>query len=256
MVNMRYFWLTLVSLLLGSTAALAQQPAPAAPGAGPDRLDEYLVRWEKEMKSVHFFFTDTAPTEKDKTFNTIKVYSGVAQYKDVKTGGKSTKLALLEMRQKDKPEQFEKFICTGTFLYQYVPQVKEIRVHELPQSKEGVADDNFLAFIFGMAAKQARERYELKLTKEDQWYIYVEVQPRNNEDKADFQKARLVLNKDTFLPRQLWFEQPNGNEVVWDIPRIQSGVPLDPKTFDTPQVPQGWQMVRVPLPPRVIRQQN
>src|SRR5262249_36785955 len=161
------------------------------------------------------------------TFQRTETYVGEAKYMKLPVGatGQVDNLASLSMQNKDNPNIFERFVCTGTHLYQFLPQQKEIRVYQLPPPRPGqVADDNFLSFLFGMKAEEAKRRYDLRVVKEDQWYIYVEVQPRSPADKADFQKARLVLNKDNFLPRQLWFEQPNGDEVTWDLPRVQSGV--------------------------------
>jgi hypothetical protein len=63
----------------------------------------------------------------------------------------------------------------------------------------------------------------------------------------------------------LWFEHPNGNEVTWDIPRLQSGVSLDRRAFDAPKPPPGWKLVPVnnttrssgsQPPPRVVRPNN
>jgi TIGR03009 family protein len=171
---------------------------------------------------------------------------------------------MLELKEVGKPDFAEKFICTGTFLYQYFPAAKEIRRYELPKPKPGqVADDNFLSFLFGMKAEEARRRYVLNLAKEDSWYIYVDIVAREKADKADFNRARLVLNKDTFLPRQLWFEHPNGNETTWDIPRLQTGAVVDRRLFEA-TTPAGWKVVPVsrdagpapataPVPPRTVR---
>src|SRR5262249_15433744 len=197
-------------------------------------------------------------TSLDKTavMNQQEMFEGTAKYM-------KPNLAMLEMRLHGRPDVFEKFICTGTYLYEYAPTNRQIRVHELPPPKPGqVADENFLSFLLGRKAKEAHRRYALKLADQDQWYYYVDILPRFPQDKADFQKARLVLNKQNFLPRQLWFMQPNGNEIRWDIPKTESGVAINRQEFLSPQAPQGWQMVRVPRPtdpsrldgpPRVIR---
>jgi TIGR03009 family protein len=127
-----------------------------------------------------------------------------------------------------------------------------------------VADNNFLSFLFGMKAEEAKRRYELSLAKEDQHWIYIDILPRDPADKADFQKARLVLSATTFLPRQLWFVQPNKNEVTWDIPRVDTSAGVNRNDFAVPAQPQGWNVVRVPRadlqapgkndpPPRVVR---
>jgi len=276
---MRYFWMTLAGMLLAGSGGYAQQPPqqqlppqqqppttpPAAAPLDPahNRLDALLLRWEQEMTKVQTIVAYCTRTSVDKTFQVAEVYEGTAKYM-------KPNLAMLEMQKREKepqkkgkPPVFEKYICTGTFLYEYVPHDKVIRVHELPPPKPGqVSDDNFLSFLFGMRAEEARRRYELKLVKEDQWYFYIEILPRFAADKADFQKARLVLTSKTFLPRELWFEQPNGNEVKWDMPKVESGADLRRTDFTSPATPPGWNLVRVPrgseasqgtVPPRIVR---
>jgi len=61
-----------------------------------------------------------------------------------------------------------------------------------------------------MKAEEAKRRYDMSLVKQDPFYFYIEIGARFPADKADFQQARLVLWRKSFLPRQLWFEQPNG----------------------------------------------
>jgi TIGR03009 family protein len=279
---MRNFGLTLASLVVVCAAANAQQaqPAPGAqtppgtqtppraqppavsapwpaaqPGLDParNRLDALLLTWEQKMTGVQTILAQVTRTSVDKTFQVVEVYQGTAKYM-------KPNLAMLDMKKKGKEEVFEKYICTGTFLYEYAPQDKEIRVHELPSPKPGqVSDDSFLSFLFGMRAEEAKRRYELRLVKgppEDQWYYYIEILPRYDQDKQDFKRARLVLMASTFLPRELWFEQPNGNEVKWDIPKIESAVQLNRSEFVSPQAPPGWQVKRMPKAntgPRVIR---
>jgi TIGR03009 family protein len=215
------------------------------------------------MQKVQTLQAQLARIDKDKTFNTATKLVGYAAYRKAGSGPSTLNLAMLEMRPEGKQEVREKYVCTGTFLYQFLPEEKQIKVFELPKPRPGqVAEDNFLSFMFGMKADEARRRYELRLAKEDQYYIYVDILPRFPNDRADFQRARLVLNKSNFLPRQLWFEHPNGNEVVWDIPRIQSGADLDRRLFDPPQAPPGWRVVNVPrqaeapAQPRVIRERS
>src|SRR5439155_9939352 len=187
----------------------AQQPpgasAPAAPLDPHSRLDALLMQWEAKMKSIQTLKATVTRERDDKVFKTRDTFAGDAKYM-------KPNLALLELKRRDRQDIFEKYICTGTYLYEYNQSNREIRVHELPPPKPGqVADDNFLAFLFGMKAEEAKRRYDLRLKGEDQYYFYIEIFPRFDQDKADFQKARLVLNKDSFLPRQLWFEQPNGD---------------------------------------------
>lgn len=253
---MRATVLALTWALIVAASAAGQQP----PGPGPDprrnELDALLLQWENAMRSVQTISAECTRTSVDKTFQNTEVFTGTAKYL-------KPNLAMLEMQKQGNPQAFEKYIVTGTYVYEYAPQNKEIRVHEMPPPKPGqVADDSFLSFLFGIRAEEARRRYDLRLAKADEWYYYIEISPRFPADKQDFHRARLVLNKGTFLPRELWFEQANANEVRWDIPRIQSGVALNRQDFTEPAVPTGWRIVRVPrpndlqrgeLPPRVVR---
>jgi hypothetical protein len=48
------------------------------------------------------------------------------------------------------------------------------------------------------------------------------------------------------LPAQVWFHQPNGDEVTWDFQRVQSNVEIAPAVFEQPKLPPGWQFERMP----------
>ena len=266
---MRVSLMALAVVLAAGAAATAQttpaaKPAvtPAVTAAEAAKLDSYLRRWEQEMHKVLTLSALLNRIDKDKVFQTTTKSSGFAQYMKSGTGPTAMNLALMELKRENKAEVAEKLICTGTYLYMFHPAQKEIKAYEVPRPKPGqVADDNFLSFLFGMKAEDAKKKYTLTLAKEDKWYIYVDVVPRFAADRADFQRARLVLNKDSYLPRQLWFEHGNGNETTWDIPRLQSGVSLDRRAFDAPKPPPGWKLVPVNRetsstttpPPRVVR---
>jgi TIGR03009 family protein len=248
---MRSFVIALVALLAATLTAQAQPPQPQ-PAPADKKLDEYLLRWEQEMQKLQSLEATLERTEKDKTFQTEKKFVGFARYMKDGTGPTARNLAMLEMKEPGKQDIYEKFICTGTFLYQFSPTTKEIRALRLPPPKPGqVGDDNFLTFLFGMKAEQAKLRYDLKVTREDQYYIYLDVVPRTPQDQADFKRAQLVLNKDSFLPRQLWFEQPNGSTIVWAIPRLDTKAKINEKDFDAPSLPTGWKMVTVERPPEM-----
>jgi TIGR03009 family protein len=231
------------------SAQQSQQTPAAPPAAAPAEdkaLDTHLQSWERSMKDVTSLAAQLTRTDKDRTFETVTKLSGEAYYLRTGTGPSALNLALLEMRLDGKKDIKEKFICTGTYLYQFLPDQKEIRVYELPKPKPGqVAEDNLLSLLFGMKAEDAKRRYNLKLAKEDQYYIYVDIAPRLAADRADFQRARLVLSKANFLPRQLWFEHANGNEVTWDIPVLRNDLKLDRRAFDAPKPPEGWKLVPV-----------
>lgn len=261
--------LFVLAVLLTTTAGAHAQsikvvsPAtPLAPAAtAPLVLDDHLNSWESKMKAVQSLEAEINRNDKNPSFGATTTYSGVALYAKSGTGATALNKAALELRQKGKADFAEKIVCTGTYLYQYVPSQKEIRAYPIAKSKTGqVGEDSFLGFLFGMKAEDAKKQYNLSLFKVDAHYVYIDVSPKSAAGKADFKRARMVLDKTTYMPRQLWFEERNGNEITWDIPRIKTGVSVDPRAFDTPRAPAGWKLVPVSTTaantteaPRVIR---
>lgn len=245
---MRCYGLILASLMLASLPASAQQAqqAPATPPAADNKaLDDHLVKWEAALKKVETLGAQLTRIDKDPVYEHVQKLTGAAYYMKAGNGPTAQNLALLEMKVEGQKEFKEKFICTGTYIYQFLPEQKEIRYYQLPKPEAGkpVEDNNLLSLLFGMKAEDAKRRYELKLAKEDTYYIYVDIAPRSAADRSDFQRARLVLNKSNYLPRQLWFEHANRSEVMWDIPNLQVGMALDRRSFDSPQAPPGWKLV-------------
>jgi TIGR03009 family protein len=264
---MRHFSLAMIAALIACRVLSAQQPqqAPANSGFDPskDPLDALLVQWEQKMKGVETLKANLVRTKVDNTFKTTEVFEGQAQYM-------KPNFASLELKMRGQSTRFEKYISSGTYLYEYNQGTKELRYHELPPPKPGqVADDSFLSFLFGMKADEAKRRYDIKFmgAGQDQNYYYIEIAPRSSADKADFETAQLALSKGTLLPRLLRFKAPNGDVIQWDIPSIESGARLNRQDFEKPQVPFGWKQVRVArqdagfdpqtnVPPRVVRPQK
>jgi TIGR03009 family protein len=253
--------LAVSAALLGGALVLAQQPT-APPQAAPNsaQLTQILQNWERVMNSINSLTAELTRKQEDKTWATTKVFEGHAKFL-------KPNMASLKMTNKADPNDFEQYVLNGTEVCAYAPQSKVIRVHKMPPPKAGQQqDDNFLQFLMGMKAADALRRYELALLpgtpETEAWYYYVRVLPRTPADKADFTQARLVLWKNTFLPAQLWFEQPNGNTVTWDFTKMNTSQQLQPQEFQRPTPPPGWQLVPGDLPgspaggPRIIRQQN
>lgn len=249
-----------LAALLAGTANVSAQTA--APTAAQTELDAYLDRWEKTMASVTNLTAVITRVDTDKVFKTATKYTGWAAYTKSGTGLTALNKAVLELKPEGKTEISEKVVCTGTYIYQFIPARKEIHAHEMPRGKNGeLADNASLGLMFGMKAAAAKERFGLMLAKVDAHYVYVDITPKKAEDRTEFQRARLVLDKNSFMPRQVWLEQPNGNTVLWDLPSTLSGARIDMRHFDAPRPPDGWKVVPITRAapgaevekPRVIR---
>ncbi len=201
-----------------------QQPAPALP-PNP-RLDSLLDQWEAKMTSIKSIEAQIARQYDDKTWKTKEVYTGSAYYQ-------APNLARLELGRQDNPAlNYERYICTGQFTYQFVPAQKQLRVYNMgPLQNGGGAQGNFLTFLVGMKAAEAKKRYNIRLAGEDKWYIYLEVTPRYAADKADFSTAQIALRQQEFTPAMLIYTEANGNIATWNIPKLVCDGRLDSKPF-------------------------
>jgi TIGR03009 family protein len=223
-----------------------------------DPVEKYLRLCERSLSKLDSFVATVQRTSVDRTFQVTEVYEGTAKYL-------KPNLSMLELHAQGNPKRWQKYVCADKLFYEYDPENKEIRVHEIPLflsppggGRGGVFERLMkawyswlqepvpLPFSSFLQVDKTRCLFDSKLVKEDQWYSYIELQPRAQEAKDDYRRARVVLMKPNYLPRQIWFEQPNGNEVKWDITRIQENVSLPRKEFTAPQVPPGWKLIRLP----------
>jgi len=263
---MRQCCLSFAGLLLIASWIHAQQPPPQQAVAA--KLDEVLEKWEKSMTGMQSMTVYCKRTTLDKTFNSKDEYQGLAKLLKSNVPNQpcrgSLEMYKMEPDPKDKTKMqargdvYEKYVCSGTFLYEFAPASKVIRVHEMAPKPGQATGDNFFDFLFGMKAKEVKDRYQMVYVpaQDNNVWHYVRILPKAAADKAEFSEARLVLSATTFLPRQLWFQQPNGSEVTWDLPKVISN-PEDVRAtdFGQPALPNGWQFVRAPRDPqaRLVR---
>lgn len=222
-------------------------------------LDSILRGWEKSMTDLRSFITKVDRESLDKALQAKDQYKGFAIFlkANVKDDQSRARLELAKVTPQDKnkadknkevPLIFEKYICTGTYLYEYAAAQKVVRVHDMPQNKKGGQQESFLSFLFGMSADQAKARYEMRPVSPkvpDQYYHYIRIKAKAEADKSDFAEARLSLYKSNNLPAQIWYLQPNGNEITWTFSELQVDRDI-PLSWFQPDTPKDWRVERVP----------
>jgi TIGR03009 family protein len=219
--------------------AAAQPPAAQLLNPTGNRLDALLLQWEQKMKGISALHAELTRTDYDAFTKQSKTWQGWAKIL-------RPDRAHLYLKSASDPNIFEQYVFTGTHLWEVRPQNKIMRVHEIAAKPGQPVEDNFLNFLFGMKADDAKRRYDLTLAKEDQHYVYILVTAKTPSDRTDFTQARLVLFNNTFLPRQLIFETPNQDRINWDIPRIDPAAKVTTADFVQPRVPADWKIEKVP----------
>jgi TIGR03009 family protein len=238
---MRVYLSTLVFVLALAGSASAQELD----------INTVLRDWQKTVSGMTSFACTIERTSIDKALDAKDVFRGQVFFQKARKKGDGN-LAHLELTKKTNPDVFEKYILTGSELHEFVPAQKIVRVYKLPDANQmGLPQENVMGFLFGIGVEHVKERYSMELKKPsrpDPHYHYVLITPKTARDKADFTEARLALYRENNLPAQVWFLQPNKNEVTWNFGKMQLNVPIPPQQF-VPAMPPGWRVVAVALPP-------
>jgi TIGR03009 family protein len=235
---MRWISFSFAILVILPGLALTQPPAQP-PNKEQQMLQFVLQSWEQAMGKLEKFSATCTRSAEDKTFGgPPEVYQGSAKF--MRTGAKQPSRALLEIASKKDPNKYEKFLYTGVALYEWVPATKVIRIHKVPAPKPGdpPMDENIIAMLTGMTAVQAQQRYKMEWVPDkdnNKWYHYIRIYPTQAKDKADFTEARLTLWSKDFMPRQIWYLEPNGNTKTWDFQITPNDPAVTAQTFAPPQ---------------------
>ena len=71
----------------------------------------------------------------------------------------------------------------------------------------------------------------MKLFKEDEYYIYLDIKPMLGKDKQEFQQLRLALygpkTQFAYLPAQVYMVKPNGETEQWKLDQTEDQHPED-----------------------------
>src|SRR5262249_7794248 len=82
---------------------------------------------------------------------------------------------------------FETILCTGTEVWDYRYDVRQIIVYTLDKNERKRAlEEGPLPFLFNLRAQDAQARYEMVLQREDKQSYLVMVRPRLQEDASVF----------------------------------------------------------------------
>ena len=111
-----------------------------------------------------------------------------------------------------------------------------------------------LGFVYGMSAAEAKARFDLKLIKEFSkdggQFAEIHATPRTQIDQQEFKVAQLLIDKKTFLPKELRIIETNGNEQHWIFDRLETNLkpPVNPaelEPFDRTKIKElkNWKQV-------------
>jgi hypothetical protein len=251
---MRTLGLVLFGLILSITCRADEAPAEAKQ---TERLKQVLDEWEKaasSVKEMHYHFT---LTKDDRTFGT----------KTVTTGQVFIKMPeLIRLDETDAKGETTYYLYEKRQLHCFEPESKTERIFPLseefgfPEHPEKYPDKGG-DFLLGTCLEGGSRQYlrvplremeancDLRLTKEDKNWIYLEFTPRSPEYMVGIMRYVVVLDAQTYQIRMLWHQRVDDNRVQVDIEKRDTK-PNPPITSESIRkgLPTDWKQEKIPDP--------
>jgi TIGR03009 family protein len=220
-------------------------------------MEKLLRNWEAKSRAVRDVECEFQRITKDAIFKTEEIERGKA------SGIKPYQGRLDLMDGNGNWTQI--FIYTGKRLHQYDFKAKQESIYVLPEPDPtaGQSMPGPLGFIYGMTATEAKARFDMKLvrqfSKNGAEYAEIHATPRTQAEQQDFKTARILIDLRTYLPKELNFVEPNGNEQHWIFDRLETNLnppvsskDLQPFSADKYKVLESWKHVTTNLtePPK------
>jgi hypothetical protein len=244
-----------LALLVGFGLSRGQAAAPP-PRTPRLELSDVLEKWAEAADKrgpVRYRFTQT---NEDMAFKTKEVFQGIVRMRKpdllrVDWGEGEKKEILLFARKsnhwfrfKDKSESIFPKPADCTFLGEKTPRRSFWENLGAVWSGEWLQQEIWWLFA-GLPVRDLSRRFEVELGKVDRWYVYLDIRPRQDQDRSNFKRMRVVLEKKGFQVRQLWMQRINDNTTTWDFKAPIAEPGITGKSIRK-GLPSGWRQVPVP----------
>jgi hypothetical protein len=257
---MTAFFLTLT--LTGAAAARDVPPGkPAAIAEEPDRrLVEVRLAWVRAtnaVKQAHVRFT---MTQLDGITRAETVTRGEAWWR-------KPDLLRVDLKRDDEQGPGQFFVCKGNEFHLFahgeelvfpLRQPFDLTDLGIPKARErdpwffGSTFGEFKAYLqrrtwplVGFPVKQLPNRFELRLAKEDEHWICLELKPRRAVERKDVRLIQVVLHRKEGWVRRVYERQPD-NEFTIDCEKPDTATPVSPGSISK-GLPVGWKRVEMPV---------
>jgi TIGR03009 family protein len=268
------------TLLLTCSIAFAKDPQPPVPPQDLNALDpvllNHLLAWETAMQRVERFAVNATLVKHNLITKREEKFS-VSVWMMKPNFARLNFVNLTNTADKETSNNFDAFIRNDTSFYHYDGSMKTVTsirwitngAHTTLMSDTGYRSvfdwferaiaqfwmNRLPDFVNGMTAQKLVNRFEVKLLKQDQNYLYLELKPRNENDKADFESMTLVLCNPNllnlaYIPRMVQLKKANGQEIeLWDFPDPKVnplGMKVSDFAYQAP--PKDWRFQEILLP--------
>lgn len=200
---MRHLLVCIVSVACCPVWTVAFAQAPAAPAPVDPALLAALRGWERVMTTSTNFYSACTAVRANGAAKTSDAYKGYVMC--AKPGYAKTRVELAPAAGQPAAATagvYEEYIITPQAVYEYTGDGVD-RTTGKPKVQNAIEtvfgpgqrpQNVMLDFLSGgMTADAAMKRFDIKLIKSDQNYLYLAILPRNAVDSADFAAMMMIL---------------------------------------------------------------
>jgi hypothetical protein len=216
---------------------------------GADRLDQLFASWQAKQREVKSLVVEFTLEIKDRAFETVEQRNGTIRLLHTPKGKVFASYELAEPPAKgEKPKWFRALLNDGKIYVLQQDKKRALRLEATDGDLLRFLDAWFNPFVLLLDRKRAEASYQLKVVKQDKWYTYLTVKPK--QTKADgFTQARAALMNQASeripkdMPGQLW-SITDIAEWTWKINSWRLNAPNAPKPeeFTRPEERPGWEV--------------
>jgi TIGR03009 family protein len=250
----------LVASALFATAPLALSQTPAAPmppGPRPvaavipvantnvaPAVAAHLKAWEAKNKGLGSLYSECEFATKDEVRQRESKYAGSLMCM-------KPNLAMMRIDNVANKADFKMYVADGQAVHEFLATNKTKTTYKIPPGgKGGVGDNLLMEFMSGsMTADDAIQRFDIKLDKEEDYYVHLKISPRLEKDRNEFDTMILVLysqklaeRKWDYLPAVCRISKNGGQEIdTWTFKDHKTNLPnITKDKFVAPALPAGW----------------
>jgi outer membrane lipoprotein-sorting protein len=220
-----------------------------------DRLDALLKAWDRanqNARALHYTMDSTTEDVvlKNKEVCRLEGFINKPRLERVDIRDEKGKLTHILLLLNDKTLEW------------YDMQNEQKRVSEIsPGFPEKYFDQGWLMGLlarsfqwnrqllcFEYAVGEIRERFDVRLNKEDKYWAYIQLEPKAKEIRAELRDMEVVLDQKTHFVRQYRLVYTNGNRTIMDFQKIEIN-PIPPITLESISkgLPKGFKEIYIPI---------
>src|SRR5579863_1918979 len=196
-------------------------------------LEKFLKDWEKNTSLFKKLVGEFEVIKYVPAFQVEKRAAGKFAHEAPDKGSYEKQAVVIAKGQKPGKKGYtlesddpERWVCTGKEVIKIDDKEKTYEKMPIPPAAQGEnIIEGPLPFLFGMKADRAKKRYKLKLQKQDENGIWLEVIPSTSQDSSNWEKAIVIIDPREFVPTHVRLYDPAGGMTT----HIFKNVKINPK---------------------------